>query len=95
MLSSMEDLGTPISYLVLERGVPVFSSDGERLGKVVRVQRDIATHIFDGIVFATGSGIGGRRFVDAPEVGEIRERGVTLAIDAREAAGLPSPRGVA
>ena len=70
MLTSMEDLGAQISYLVLERGVPVFSSDGERLGKVVRVQRDIATHIFDGIVFATGSGIGGRRFVDAPEVGE-------------------------
>jgi PRC-barrel domain len=91
----MEDLGPPISYLVLERGVPVFSSDGERLGKVVRVQRDIATHIFDGIVFATGSGPGGRRFVDAPEVGEIYEGGVVLRIDAREAGELPSPRSVA
>lgn len=89
----MEDLGSQISYLVLERGVPVFSSDGERLGKVVRVQRDIATHIFDGIVF--GSGPTGRRFVDAPEVGEIYERGVVLKIDAAEARELPSPRGVA
>lgn len=89
------DLGPQISYLVLEKGVPVFSSDGERLGKVVRVERDIATHIFDGIIFATGSGIGGRRFVDAPEVGEIHEAGVILKIDAAEAAGLPSPRGVA
>jgi hypothetical protein len=91
----MEDLGSPISYLVLERGAAVFSSDGQHLGKVVRVQRDIATHIFDGIVFATVSGIGGRRFVDAPEVGEIYERGVILTIDASEAAELPSPRGVA
>lgn len=91
----MEDLGSQISYLVLDKGVPVFSSDGERLGRVVRVQRDIATHIFDGIVFATGSGIGARRFVDAPEVGEIYERGVVLKIDAAEAGELPSPRGVA
>lgn len=91
----MEDLGEQISYLVLERGVAVYSSDGQLLGKVVRVQRDIATHIFDGIVFASGGGIGARRFVDAPEVGEIRERGVVLKIDAGEAGELPSPRGVA
>ena len=95
MLISMEDLGAPISYLVLERGVSVFSSDGEQLGKVVRVQRDIATHIFDGIVFAPRAGLTGRRFVDAPEVAEIYERGVVLSIDAEEAATLPSPRGVA
>jgi hypothetical protein len=91
----MEDLGSPISYLVLDRGVPVFSSDGERLGKVIRVQRDVATHIFDGIVFGASAGPGGRRFVDAPEVGEIYEGGVVLKIDAAEATELPSPRGVA
>lgn len=95
MLAVMEDMGQPISYLVLARGVPVFSSDGERLGKVVRVQRDVATHIFDGIVFASGAPIGSRRFVDAPEVGEIYERGVILTIDAKEAAELPRPRGIA
>lgn len=90
----MEDLGPQISYMVLGRGVPVFSSDGERLGKVVRVQRDSHTHMFDGIVIGTKPGPGGRRFVDAPEVGEIRERGVVLTIDAREAAELPSPKGM-
>lgn len=80
---------------MLDKGVPVFSSDGERLGKVVRVERDIASNIFDGIIFATGSGVGGRRFVDAPEVGEIHEQGVMLTIDAKEAGELPSPRSVA
>lgn len=91
----MEDLGSPISYLVLGRGVPVFSSDGERLGKVVSVERDIATHIFDGIVFDLGTGLRARRFVDAPEVGEIYEGGVILKIDATEAGELPNSRDVA
>ena len=35
---------------------------------------------------------GGHRFVDAPEVEEIYERGVVLKIDAAEAAKLPEPR---
>jgi hypothetical protein len=34
---------------------------------------------------------GGHRFVDAPEVGEIYERGVVLKIDAAEAESLPEP----
>ncbi|HEX7244153.1 MAG TPA: hypothetical protein VF245_01135 [Solirubrobacterales bacterium] len=88
----MDDLGAPISYMVLERGVTVFSSDGERLGSVVRVQRDVATDIFDGIVFSMREGIARHRFVDAPEVGEIYERGVILRIDAAAAAELPVPR---
>lgn len=88
----MDDLGTQISYMVLGRGVPVFSSDGVHLGKVVRVDRDSGTDIFDGIVFEAKVGPSGHRFVDAPEVGEIRERGVILTIDAREAEELPSPR---
>jgi len=91
MLGSMEDLGPQISYMVLRRGVPVFSSDGERLGKVIRAQRDSHTHMFDGIVIDTKPGPGGRRFVDAPEVDEIREGGVILKIDAGAAAALPKP----
>lgn len=86
----MEDLGPQISYMVLGRGVPVFSSDGVHLGKVVRVDRDSGTDIFDGIVFEAK--VGPSRFVDAPEVGEIHERGVILKIDASEAEALSSPR---
>ena len=88
----MDDLGAPISYMVLERGVAVFSIDGEELGSVIRVQRDVATDIFDGIVFSMREGLARHRFVDAPEVGEIYERGVILRIDAVAAAELPVPR---
>jgi hypothetical protein len=91
MLNSMEDLGQPSSFLVVARGVPVFSSDGERLGKVVRVLRDVDANVFDGIVFDTTAGPGGHRFVDAPEVGEIYDGGVVLKIDAAEAGSLPRP----
>lgn len=88
----MEDLGAPISYLVLKRGAAVYSSDGERLGRVVRVSGDRKAHIFDGIIFDTTLGPGGHRFVDAPEVAAIYERGVVLSIDAGEAEALPKRR---
>ncbi|HVD40149.1 MAG TPA: PRC-barrel domain-containing protein [Solirubrobacterales bacterium] len=91
----MDDLGHPVSYLVAKRGIPVFSSDGEKLGRVVRVLAAPEAHMFDGILFDTNWGPGGRRFVDAPEVGDIYERGVILKISAAEAEGLPRrrPRG--
>lgn len=88
----MDDLGSPCSYLVAKRGIPVFSSDGEKLGRVVEVRAAPEANLFDGIVFDATWGPGGRRFVDAPEVGEIYERGVVLKIDAAEAASLPKPR---
>lgn len=87
----MEDLGHPVSYLVAKRGIPVFSRDGEKLGRVSRVLAAPEANLFDGIIFDTGS-LGGRRFVDAPEVGAIYERGVVLTIDAAEAAELPKRR---
>ena len=87
----MDDLGEPTSYLVVDKGVPVFSSDGENLGRVVRVLSEAKVDMFDGIVFDTTAGPGGHRFVDAPEVGEIYERGVVLKIDAAAAAKLPKP----
>lgn len=87
----MEDLGERTSYLTLGRGVPVYSSDGERLGRVVRVLREAKADMFDGIVFDTTAGPGGHKFVDAPEVGDLYERGVVLKINAAEAAKLPKP----
>lgn len=88
----MDDLGAPLSYLVLGRGVPVYSSDGQRLGRVVRVLSAPEANMFDGIVFDTKTGPGGHRFVDAPEVDQIFERGVVLKIDAAEAESLPKRR---
>jgi hypothetical protein len=83
---SGDDDGYAISYKVLARGTAVRSSDGVRLGVVHEVLEAKREHIFDGIVIDTPQGL---RWVDAPEVGRIAERSVTLTIDAAHAAQLP------
>jgi hypothetical protein len=88
----MEDLGHPVSYLVAKRGIAVFSSDGQKLGRVVEVSAAPEANMFDGILFDTSRGPGGRRFVDAPEVGQIYEHGVVLKIAASEVDALPKRR---
>ena len=85
---TLMDEGYAISYKLLERGTAVHASDGQPVGRVERVLENPREHIFDGIVIATERGL---RFVDAPEVGRIAERLVTLTIDATEAAALPEP----
>jgi hypothetical protein len=87
----MQDLGAPTSYLTLQEGVPVYSSDEKELGKVEHVLAAANIDIFDGIVLDKSILPGGHRFVDAPEVAEIYERGVVLKIDAAEAEKLPEP----
>jgi hypothetical protein len=81
----------PASYLTLQPGADVISSDGERVGAVQHVLRDEETDIFDGVVIDIRTGPGGLRFVDAPEVGEIREGSVVIAAAASEVERLPEP----
>jgi hypothetical protein len=83
---TMDDDGHAISYKLLAAGTPVHASDGTHVGDVLRVLENPREHIFDGIVIGAA---GVERFVDAPEVGRITERRVTLTIDAAEAAALP------
>jgi uncharacterized protein YrrD len=87
----VEDLGAPSSYLALGKGVEVYSRDGERIGRVEHVLAVPEKDIFDGIVLDRSVLPGGHRFVDAPEVEEIFERGVLLKIDRQEAESLPEP----
>jgi hypothetical protein len=87
----MPDLGEPSSYLALEKGAEVYSSDGERVGKVEHVLAVPDDDIFDGIVLDTSVLPGGHRFVDAPQVQECFERGVLLKIDRAAAERLPEP----
>jgi hypothetical protein len=82
----MNDDGYAISYKLLERGVPVVTSDGVEVGRVDRVLENEREQIFDGIVVESERGV---LFVDAPEVTRIGERRVTLSIDAEEAQQLP------
>jgi hypothetical protein len=84
-----DDRGAPISYLTLEPGTPVFTSDGAEVGRVAHVLADPDADIFDGIVISHGSG--GHRFVDAPEVAHIATGGVTLTLDRAACDRLPEP----
>jgi uncharacterized protein YrrD len=83
------DLGKPASYLTLEPGTPVYSSDGKRIGKAERVVADLVNDIFEGIVVDKTILPGRGRFADAEQVGEIYERGVLLKIDRQAANELP------
>jgi hypothetical protein len=82
------DEGHPISFRLLARGTPVWSSDDREVGTVDSVLATDREDIFDGIVIRTGND---RRFVDAPEVARIAERRVTLSITHAEAEQLPEP----
>ncbi len=83
------DDGHAVHYSAVERGTPIYSSDGVEIGRVDVVLDNYVEHIFDGIVIETTSG--DRRFVDAPEVARTAERAVTLTITAEQAAQLPPP----
>jgi hypothetical protein len=82
----VSDDGYAISYKLLERGVPVVTSDGVEVGVVDRVLENEREHIFDGIVVRSERG---ELFVDAPEVDRIAELRVTLSIDSAAADELP------
>ena len=86
------DEGSPIAYEVLDKGVPVYASDGEQVGTVDHVISAPAEDIFHGIVMRAE---GTRRFVAADQVASLHERGVDLRIDAAAAAELPEPHGAA
>lgn len=85
------EAGEPVSYLTLEEGTEVLSSDGAHVGVVEHVLADIDDDIFDGIVIDTSRAPGGLRFVDAPQITELRSDAVVLAISAADAEGLPEP----
>jgi hypothetical protein len=83
------DRGAPMSYLTLEPGTPVFTSDGAEVGRVEHVLAVPEADIFDGLVVKVRGG--GHRFVDGPQVADIAAGGVTLALDAGAVDGLPEP----
>jgi len=85
------DEGLPIAYPLLEKGIPVLSSDGDQVGTVHHVVAASEQDIFHGIVIATGRL--GQRFVPAEDVASLHERGVDLRIDAAEVTALPPPGG--
>jgi uncharacterized protein YrrD len=85
------DLGSPISYEVLEPGTPVYSSEGEQVGKVAHVLAVEDEDVFDGVVISEHLGSQGHRFADADDIREIHEHGVVLKLDRAGAEQLPEP----
>jgi uncharacterized protein YrrD len=85
------DLGEPLAYAALERGTPVYSSDGEQIGRVAHVLAAEDKDVFDGIV--VGEHIFGHdhRFADADDVDRIYERGVVLKLDRTTCEQLHKP----
>jgi sporulation protein YlmC with PRC-barrel domain len=89
----MTDEGHAVHYNAVERGTPVYASDGAQVGTVEQMVDNYREHILDGIVIRGPDGK--VRFVDGPEVARTFERAVHLTISADEASQLPPPeRGV-
>jgi hypothetical protein len=88
-MAPIEDDGIAVHYTALQPGTAVISSDGQEVGKVVRVLDNYREHIFDGLVIRGSDGV--ERFVDAPEVKRTAERAVTLNISAAHVAELGPP----
>jgi hypothetical protein len=86
------DEGLPVSYEVLDAGVPVYSTEGDAVGTVEHVVAAEKQDIFHGLVIRTGSG---RKFVAADDVASLHERGVDLRLTAAAVDGLPDPHGAA
>jgi sporulation protein YlmC with PRC-barrel domain len=86
------DEGFAISYEVLDKGVPVYSDDGQTVGTVDHVVAAEAEDIFHGLVIRTATG---QKFVAAEDIASLHERGVDLRISAAAAAELPEPHGAA
>jgi RNA polymerase sigma-70 factor (ECF subfamily) len=82
------DLGTPISYMVLANGTPVYSADEEQIGEVTHVLAVEDEDVFDGVVIAVGAD---HRFADADDVDRIYEHGLVLKLNRAECEQLPKP----
>jgi hypothetical protein len=64
-MASRDD-GLAVHYTALERGTPVFSSDGQEVGKVDQVLDNYREHIFDGLVIVTAGSSLRRRWSAPP-----------------------------
>lgn len=82
-----EDVGAPISYLVLPDGTPVYDQAGDRVGTVEHVLSDDREDVFHGLVLKTGEGHG-HRYAPADVVDGIFEKAVIVT---KPAADLPEP----
>jgi hypothetical protein len=84
-MTEPQDLGEPVSYLVLKNGTPVYDSSGDRAGEVEHVLADEPEDVFHGLIVKTS---GGHRFAAADRVDGLFEHGVIVNTPAAQ---LPEP----
>jgi hypothetical protein len=89
---TMTDAGRPIAWMALDKGTPVYSSDGEEIGKVATVVADVQKDIFSGISFKHGL-LGSEHFVPADAIGELTDQAVHLNLSADQAQALQDHSG--
>ena len=80
-----DDIGEPISYLVLPKNTPVFDRSGDTVGTVVHVLKDDKEDVFHGLVLKTDLGY---RFAASDQVDGLFSKGVIVA---EPASALPEP----
>ena len=73
-----------ISWMTLDKGVSIVTSDGTELGKVDEVVADRQKDIFSGLTFSGGI-FSDDRFVPADLIDQMTTEQVTLTISAAEA----------
>lgn len=86
----MNDDEHEISYLALNVGTPVESSEGHTFGKVEHVLQVPSEDLFDGIVVTTDRGL---RFVDRDQILQITNERVRCSLSDEQVAQLPPPQG--
>lgn len=79
----------PVSWLVVEKGWRVVSSDGQEIGTVEEVVGDSGKDIFNGLAISPGL-LRTNAYVPAEQVAAITEGTVELGLTADEAKRLPS-----
>ena len=65
-----EDLGAPVSYMVLAEGTPVWDRAGDRVGTVEHVLADDREDVFHGLIIKTHDG---HRYASSAQVDGIFE----------------------
>ncbi len=89
----MQDLGPPIAYLALHRGIPVFDRDGNRLGVMEHVLADERSDIFHGLIVGAEPPLPRHSFVDADHIAELHEGGVLLTGGSDQLHDVHEPTG--
>ena len=72
-------MADPVSWLLIEAGWKVLSTDGSEVGEVDEVVGDSNADIFDGLAIAT-TRFGKPRYVPSEQVAEITEGTVRLSL---------------